>query len=85
MRVYLKSAACGFALGSILFAIAPLGLGIYIIEFLKPLLVPGLLITQLLIGNSIGPTSIAIALMLNGFLFTIPFLVYFLTKARTKA
>ncbi|MFT4887105.1 MAG: hypothetical protein ACJA2D_001816 [Pseudohongiellaceae bacterium] len=84
-RIYLKSTVLGFALGSILFVIAPLGLGIYIIEFLKPAFVPGLLITQLLIGSTVGAISIIIALALNGLIFTIPFLTYFLTKRNKKA
>lgn len=84
-RVYLKSASWGFTLGSILFVIAPLGLGLYIIEVLKPALVPGLLITQLLIGSTVGAISIIVALALNGLIFTIPFLAYFLTKESKKA
>jgi len=84
IRLYIKSAICGFVLGSVLFAIAPLGLGIYIIEVLKPVLVPGLLVTQLLLGHSVGPAAIVLALTLNGLLFTLPFLAYFLTQTRTK-
>ena len=82
--IYIKSAICGFLLGSVLFAIAPLGLGIYFIEVLKPVLVPGLLVTQLILGNSAGPAAIMIALLLNGILFSLPFLYYFLSRTRTR-
>ena len=85
IKIYIKSTICGFLLGSLLFVIAPLGLGIYFIEVLRPVLVPGLLLTQLLLGTSVEPATIIIALTLNGILFTLPFLLYFLTqkKART--
>lgn len=79
-KMYLKSVLWGFALGSIFFVIAPLGLGLHIIEILKPALVPGLLITQLLTGSTGGAIFIIVALALNGLIFTIPFLAYFLTK-----
>ena len=78
--MYIKSAIYGFLLGSILFAIAPLGLGIGIIETLQPVLVPGALIIRLFIESDVGPATIAIAVVLNGLLFTIPFLLYFITR-----
>jgi hypothetical protein len=40
-RIMLKALAYGFTLGTIFFVIAPLGLGISLIESLKPVLVPG--------------------------------------------
>ena len=83
-RVYLKSIAFGFVSGTILFAIAPLGLGIPIIEILKPVLAPGALITQLILRNSVGITPIIIAVMINGVLFTILFLAYFLSRANAR-
>ncbi len=84
IRLYIKSTIYGFVLGSVLFVIAPLGLGIYIIEVLKPVLVPGLLLTQLLLGLSVGPAAIVIALILNGLLFTLPFLWYFIAQKNSK-
>lgn len=84
IRIILKSILCGFALGAILFAIAPLGLGIYFIEVLKPVLVPGILLTQLILGNSVGIITLIFALVMNGAIFTIPFLVFFLTRANVK-
>lgn len=83
-RVYLKSIAFGFPLGAILFAIAPLGLGIHFIEILKPVLAPGALITQLLLGNSVGIIPIIFALIVNGALFTLLVLAYFLTQTSKK-
>jgi hypothetical protein len=83
-RIILKSIVCGFVVGSILFAIAPLGLGISLIEILKPVLVPGVLLTQLILGNSIGIFPLTLALILNGVIFTVPFTVYFFTRAKTN-
>lgn len=82
--VYLKSGILGFALGATLFAIAPLGLGIYFIELLKPVLAPGLILTQIVLGNSVGASSLALAVVLNGIIFTLPFLSYFLIRARAE-
>ena len=84
-RICLKSIICGFVLGSILFAIAPLGLGISLIEFLKPVLAPGTLITPLIFGNSAGAITIVVALTINGVMFTIPFLCYFLTRKSSSS
>lgn len=84
IRIILKSILCGFSLGAILFAIAPLGLGIYFIEVLKPVLVPGILLTQLILGNSVGIIPLIFALVMNGAIFTIPFFVFFLTRANVK-
>ena len=45
-------------------------------------LVPGLLITQLLIGSNVGAISVVVALTLSGLVFTILFLAYLLIKER---
>lgn len=71
----------GFILGSLFFAIAPLGLGIYLIELLKPVLVPGVLLAQLILGNTAGSKPIILALFLNGIIYSIPFLAFSLTRA----
>lgn len=79
----MKSILYGFSLGAILFVIAPLGLGITLIEILKPALVPGVLITQLIFGNSAGVIPVISALALNGLVFTLLFLSYFLFRMKT--
>ena len=68
-----KSLICGFIAGTVLFGIAPLGLGIYFIEIIKPVLVPGVLLTQLVLGNTIGSTALFLALLLNGMIYSILF------------
>ena len=76
-KIFLKSLIWGFVTGSILLAIAPLGLGIVFIEILKPLLVPGVYITQLILGNSIGFAALTLSLIINGSIFTILFTTFF--------
>ena len=79
-----KSLIYGFILGCILFAIAPLGLGIYFIEQLKPVLVPGLPLAQLILGHTSGSKAILLALAINGIIYSIPFLAYSLTRSTEK-
>lgn len=79
-----KSLLCGFILGCILFAIAPLGLGVYFIEQLKPALVPGVYLCRFMIGNSTGFNTILLSLFLNGIIYSIPFLVISLAKLNNQ-
>lgn len=79
-KLIIRSLVYGFIIGSILFAIAPLGLGIYFIELLKPLLVPGVLLTQFILGNTVGSKPILLALFLNGMIYSIPFLAFSLIQ-----
>jgi hypothetical protein len=54
------------------------------IEDMKPLLVPGVFLTQLILGNTISSTQPYLALLLNGIIFSIPFLVISLTRKNTQ-
>ncbi len=72
-RIILKALAYGFTLGTIFFVIAPLGLGISLIESLKPVLVPGVFLAQGILGNTTGIGSIVFALLLNVTVNTILF------------
>lgn len=78
--IYSKSIVFGFILGTILFAIAPLGLGISLVELLKPVLAPGAIITQQILGSSAGVSAIALALTINGAIFSLLFICYFLVR-----
>jgi len=81
-RVFLKSIICGFVVSLIFFTIAPLGLGILFIEILKPVLVPGIYVTQYILGNSVGILPVTLSLILNWVIITIPFAVFFIIRAR---
>ena len=83
VKLIVKNTVYGFILGTILFGIAPLGLGISFIEYLKPVLVPGVFLTQLILGNTVGPMQLLLALFLNGIIFSIPFLVFSLSRTKT--
>ena len=72
-RIMFKALAYGFTLGTIFFVIAPLGLGISLIESLKPVLVPSVFLPQGILGNTTGIGSIVFALLLNVTVNTILF------------
>ena len=72
-RIILKALAYGFTLGTIFFVIAPLGLGISLIESLKPVLVPSVFLAQGILGNTTGIGSIVFAMLLNVTVNTILF------------
>ena len=76
-RIMLKALAYGFTLGTIFFVIAPLGLGISLIESLKPVLVPGVFLAQGILGNTTGIGSIVFALLLNVTVYTIFYTIFF--------
>ena len=72
-RIMFKALAYGFTLGTIFFVIAALGLGISLIESLKPVLVPSVFLAQGILGNTTGIGSIVFALLLNVTVNTILF------------
>ena len=76
-RIMFKALAYGFTLGTIFFVIAPLGLGISLIESLKPVLVPSVFLAQGILGNTTEIGSMIFALSLNGAVYTILFSVLF--------
>jgi len=75
--IFSRSIVYGFVLGTVLFVIAPLGLGIAFIELLKPLLVPGVLVTQLLLDSNGGMVPVVLALIFNGIIFSLLFFAYY--------
>ena len=81
-RVILKAMLYGFTLGMIFFVIAPLGLGISLIESLKPVLVPGVFLARGILGNTTGVGSIVFAVVLNGAIFALLFFGIFLLRRK---
>lgn len=79
-KLIIKSTLIGFTIGSVFFVIAPLGLGISLIESLKPVLVPGVTFIQLLGQNTVGPIPLISALFLNGLIYSILVLGIFVTR-----
>lgn len=66
----------GFILGAVFFVISPLGLGSAFIEHLRPVLIPGVLLTQLFL-NVIGTIPLLLAFILNGVIYSILFFGFF--------
>lgn len=64
----------GFVTGTLLFVIAPLGLGIAMIEFLRPILVPGIGLLQLFWQSPAGAVVLVSGLLLNGVIYSMLFL-----------
>jgi len=83
-RILLKSLLFGFVTGVVCFAIAPLGLGIELIALLKPVLAPGIPITQLILGNNVTLITYVLAVLFNGIIYTALFAVIFLSTSGMK-
>ncbi len=79
-KLIVKSTLIGFIIGSMFFVIAPLGLGLTVIEFLKPVLIPGVTFIQLLGQNTIGVFPLTLALFMNVIIYSILVMCIFLTS-----
>ncbi len=83
-KLIFKSLVAGFALGTLFLLIAPLGLGIYFIEVMRPALTPGITILQLLGEISISPVYLIFSLLFNGLFYSILILIILLTHSFIK-
>lgn len=79
-RLTINSLAYGFVAGIVFFALAPLGLGIAMIEFLRPLLIPGVALFQLFWRDLTGAAGLILGLVLNGMIYSILFLSFALVR-----
>ena len=66
----------GFIAGTVFFAIAPLGLGVALIEFFRPILMPGVSLFQLFWQNLAGPVGLLLGLILNGVVYSLLFMSF---------
>lgn len=71
MTLIMKSLALGFIVGAVLLGVAPLGLAIAFVEFIKPILAPGIGILQLLSQNILGSSFWIFGLLLNGLVYAL--------------
>lgn len=78
-KLIIRSMIFGLILGTLFFVISPLGLGSYFIEYLRPILIPGVLLTQIFL-NVIGIIPLLLALFLNGMIYSILFFGFFATR-----
>lgn len=83
-NIYSKSIVYGVLLGTLLLVIAPLGLGILIVEILRPILAPGALIAQVIIRDGGAALLLMVSLLLNWSIFSALFFGYFYIRRDTK-
>jgi len=79
-KVIIKSLVLGFIIGTVFLGIAPLGLGIAFVEFLRPILVPGIDLFRSLYQSGSGSLPWIFGFILNGLIYTILFLSISLLK-----
>ncbi len=70
----IKSLVLGFMIGTVFFGIAPLGLGIALVEFLRPILIPGIDLFRPLYASGSGSWPWIFGFILNGLIYTALFL-----------
>jgi len=70
----IRSLLLGFGTGTLFFLISPLGLGIAMVEFFKPVLAPGVSLVVLFSKGGGGPLLLPIGLILNGLTYSVFFL-----------
>ena len=75
-----KSLVLGFMLGTVFFGIAPLGLGIAWVEFLRPILIPGIDLFRPLYPSGSGSLPWIFAFILNGLIYTAFFFSIFVVR-----
>ncbi len=76
----IKSLVPGFIIGTVFFGIAPLGLGIALVEFLRPILIPGIDLFRLLYPSGGGSLPWILGFILNGLIYTALFLSIFAVR-----
>lgn len=73
-KVIIRSSVLGFIIGTVFLAIAPLGLGIAFVEFLRPILIPGIDLFRSLYPSGTGAWPWILGFILNGLIYTALFL-----------
>jgi len=77
-KVIIKSLVLGFIIGTVFLGIAPLGLGVAFVEFLRPILIPGIDLFRSFYQS--GSLPWIFGFILNGLIYTILFLSFSLLK-----
>ena len=82
-KLVMKSLAFGFLIGTVFLAVAPFGLMIAFVEFLRPILIPGIDLFQPLwqhAGGVLPFPAWIYGLILNGLIYSMLCLVFLLTQ-----
>ncbi len=84
IKLAIESLLFGFLVGIIFFAIAPLALGIAFVEFLRPILIPGIDLLKLFwpwqSSGNIPASQWTLSIALNGFIYSILFFAILLAR-----
>ncbi|MDA1371663.1 MAG: hypothetical protein O2971_13010 [Proteobacteria bacterium] len=73
-RTYLRPLLIGFGAGILLFAVSLLGLAVAMVEFLRPVLIPGINLVRVFAVNPTSTTlPILAGIVLNGVIFALFF------------
>jgi hypothetical protein len=79
-KLILKSLVFGFIVGAIFLGLAPFGLVFAFVEFLRPILIPGIDLFRPLWQNTSGSSPWILGVTLNGLIYTILFLTILLIR-----
>ena len=79
-KVIIKSLVLGFIIGTVFLGIAPLGLGIALVEFLRPILIPGIDLLRPLYQSGSGSLLWIFGFILNGLIYTALFSSIFVVR-----
>ena len=73
-RTYLRPLLIGFGAGILLFGVSLLGLAVAMVEFLRPVLIPGINLVRVFVVNPTSTTlPILAGIVLNGVIFALLF------------
>jgi len=70
-KMIMQSVTMGLILGTLFFALAPLGLGLSFVEIMKPVLAPGAYLVRFSGTSTAGIIPIALALLLNVLIYSL--------------
>jgi len=80
-KTTLQSFAIGLVLGTLFFALAPLGLGLSFIEVMKPVLAPSVYLVRFFGTSTAGAFPIVLALALNVLIYSLLVMGFLITRS----
>lgn len=89
-KLVIQSVVFGFMIGMVFFVVAPAGLSVGLVEFLRPLLIPGIdlfphLFRPLLANPSGSINPLVLGLILNGLIYAALFLTISLIRTHVAS
>lgn len=74
IKSIIKSVVFGFIIGGVFLGVSPLGLSIAFVEFLRPILIPGIDLFRPLWKNTSSSSPWILGIILNGLIYTLLFI-----------